>query len=490
MDQKGRGARDTRPPLLVQFFHFHAVFRKKPCQIIDFFTKLKGLENPGSVTENDVLLKVVYFFSETSRTMSNIEKQRGCQCSIWFDCAKANSTNNASLTPAGTGHLVCVNAAVNVGADVNGEDTEVALIKAVDNGCIRCVNTLIATGADVNSTDGNVPLIKAATNGYCKCLEFLLAAGADVNKQDAHGNTAVMEASREGQCDSVETLIKAGAHVNKQNMNGQTALILVAQSGFHKCVEVLIRAGADVNKKNYMKSTPLHEATFKGHDKCVDVLIQSGADVNLRPLFHTPLTLAAQEGHCKCLKILLQSGADSNIPYGLHGETALILAAWSGNLQCIKILLHAGAGVNAVDYAGKPMLHTLLHPKFYTFRPRAQCLRFLLAAGANVNINNKEGKTTDQNSVVCSVGRQQYTSQLAFNNRATETKEELVEVLNEMRERESELCLSHLCREAIRKHLLQMNKMNLFCWVPRLGLPAPLTSYLLYDTTLEDAEEI
>ena len=136
MDPKGRGARDTRPPLLVQFFHFHAVFRKKPCQIIDFFTKLKGLENPGSVTENDVLLKVVYFFSETSRTMSNIEKQRGCQCSIWFDCAKANSTNNASLTPAGTGHLVCVNAAVNVGADVNGEDTEVALIKAVDNGCI------------------------------------------------------------------------------------------------------------------------------------------------------------------------------------------------------------------------------------------------------------------------------------------------------------------------------------------------------------------
>ena len=396
----------------------------------------------------------VYFFLEISLMMSNNGKQRSCQCSIWFDCAKANSTNNASLTPAGTGHLVCVNAAVNVGADVNGEDTEVALIKAVDNGCSQCVETLIATGADVNGTDRNVPLIKAATKGQYKCIEILLAAGADVNKQ---------------------------------NMNGQTAVISAAHSGFHKCVEVLIRAGADVNTKNYMKSTPLHEAAFKGHDKCVDELIQSGADVNLRPLFHTPLTLAAQEGHCKCLKILLQSGADSNIPYGLHGETALILAAWSGNLQCIKILLHAGAGVNAVNYAGKSMLHTLLHPKFYTFQPKAQCLRFLLAAGANVNINNNEGKTTDQNSVVCSVGRQQYISQLAFNNRATETEEELVEVLNEMRERESELCLSRLCREAIRN---KMNKMNLFCWVPRLGLPASLTSYLLYDTTLEDAEEI
>ena len=477
---KGKGAPGTRAPASWSNFFIFMQFLVKILPNNRFFNKLKGLKNPRSVTENNVVL--IFFlkiFSEISRMMSHAGQQRGCQGNICFDCA------TDLLVATGSGLHVCVEALVKAGADVNSNDTEAPLMKAAGDGCSQCVETLIATGADVNGTDGNVPLIKAATKGHCKCIEILLAAGADVNKQDRHGNTATIEASHEGQYQAIETLIKAGAHVNKQSMNGQTALIFAEHSGFHKCIEALIQTGANVNTKNYMRSTPLHEAAFKGHDKCVDVLVKSGADVNLRPLFHTPLTLAAQEGHCKCLKILLQSGADSNIPYDLHGETALVLAARSGNLQCTKILLHAGADVNVLDYAGKPVLHTLLHPKFYTIRPRAQCLRFLLAAGASVNINNK-GKTTDQNRVVRSDGKQQYLSQMAFNS----GDKELREVLNEMRGRESELCLSHLCREAIRKHLLQMNKTNLFCTVSRLGLPASLTSYLLYDTTLEDAEEI
>ena len=49
-----------------------------------------------------------------------------------------------------------------------------------------------------------------------------------------------------------------------------------------------------------------------------------------------------------------------------------------------------------------------------------------------------------------------------------------------------QLKLKHLCRETIREHLLDMDPhTHLFGRVPRLGLPASLTSYLLYNCTLD-----
>ena len=50
-----------------------------------------------------------------------------------------------------------------------------------------------------------------------------------------------------------------------------------------------------------------------------------------------------------------------------------------------------------------------------------------------------------------------------------------------------QLELKHICREAIRKHLLSLDPhTHLFGRVPRLGLPSLLTEYLLYQQTLDD----
>ena len=55
---------------------------------------------------------------------------------------------------------------------------------------------------------------------------------------------------------------------------------------------------------------------------------------------------------------------------------------------------------------------------------------------------------------------------------------------------EAEPNLKHLCREAIREHLLHLDQHeNLFQRVPRLGLPALLQSYLLYWQTLDDNDD-
>ena len=52
------------------------------------------------------------------------------------------------------------------------------------------------------------------------------------------------------------------------------------------------------------------------------------------------------------------------------------------------------------------------------------------------------------------------------------------------------LNLKHMCRETIRKHLLSLDPhSHLFGRVPRLGLPVSLTSYLLYNCSLNIQSE-
>ena len=46
--------------------------------------------------------------------------------------------------------------------------------------------------------------------------------------------------------------------------------------------------------------------------------------------------------------------------------------------------------------------------------------------------------------------------------------------------------LKGLSRETIRKHLLQIGPVNLFCRIPQLQLPDIITAYLLYCVSLED----
>ena len=54
-------------------------------------------------------------------------------------------------------------------------------------------------------------------------------------------------------------------------------------------------------------------------------------------------------------------------------------------------------------------------------------------------------------------------------------------------QKEINLNLKHICREAIRKHLLDADPhSNLFGRIPRLGLSGCLTEYLLFKQSLDD----
>ena len=56
-----------------------------------------------------------------------------------------------------------------------------------------------------------------------------------------------------------------------------------------------------------------------------------------------------------------------------------------------------------------------------------------------------------------------------------------------LQQRELQLCLKHLCREAIRKRLICVKPhLHLFDRVFNTGLPSLLAKYLIYDMSLEN----
>ena len=189
--------------------------------------------------------------------------------------------------------------------------------------------------------------------------------------------------------------------------------------------------------------------------------------------------------------MLLKAGAELHTLPQWPRQTELLLAADSGNPECIKILLQARADVNAVDVEGNSILHALLKPFANDYRERITCLRLVFAAGANVNKWNMRRKTAVTDILiweglsltqecryaiikVCFIAGQDIGS----------AKEQ---VRKNLAESELEICLRHLCRKAIRNHLLKLDlHQNLFIRVPRLGLPAALNKYVLYGMSLKD----
>ena len=216
-------------------------------------------------------------------------------------------------------------------------------------------------------------------------------------------------------------------------------------SGNVRCVELLLKAGgqADVNKQDGYRKTAVMYAVTKANWECIEAILNAGADVNKRDY---------------------------------EGRSALTRATAQGNFQCIEALLHAEANVDkniifvlitgAMDYC----------PDRFHFDKILKSLKLLFSAGAKVNV------VVNINSPLPN-----------FLSRDRRTRKERLQILRPLLaagERDpsyrSELSLSHLCRDVIRKHLLELDQHeNLFVRVPRLGLPAALQKFLLFNSSLE-----
>ena len=197
------------------------------------------------------------------------------------------------------------------------------------------------------------------------------------------------------------------------------------------------------------------------------MLIEAGAEVNLVYQSCTLLETAARRGFVRCMQLLIQAGADVNIrgnEIGLDGKatdlkyTPLMSAVCISNqkdaIEFVRMVLRKNVRINDANDTGRNTITSLLIYSLVSLPHNKTMLMLLFAAGEKVDATVLAS---------CEIPVPDY---LLF--------EDL------------KLCLKHLCRDAIRKHLLEMDPHeHLFGRVPKLGLPTSLTDYLVYEMSIE-----
>ena len=218
------------------------------------------------------------------------------------------------------------------------------------------------------------------------------------------------------------------------------------------------------------------------------LLLDAGADVNIGDnYFTTPLTIASENGRVEFLKQLVRFGADVNAGGFRYGGTPLLMAAWARSSECVDFLLQKGADVNAVDDIGDSALVIAAR------RGSLSCVELLLRAGAHVNIRNfSDSKALKNVFLDMGLATVLYAAgEIIDGSIDEETDNDTYlfddSLLDWLKKSKAQLNLMDVCRETIRKHLLNLDQHeNLFCRVPELRLPIALTKYLLYNVSLGD----
>ena len=317
---------------------------------------------------------------------------------------------------------------------------------------------------------------------------FTHTMGALLEKQTRQSENLV-QAAEEGNAEWLSQLIKAGANVNKADKFGNLAAHKAAAKGHRKCLRLLMKAGTNVNKSDKMERTPITQAAMYGNGDCVQLLIESGADVN------SALLTVASSGHSVPINLLIQAGADVNCQHSL-GNTPLILAAHKNDAKSLDVLVKAGADVNYRNIhrfrtsKGHSALEVVVEDCLgnYLLDEKRRCVQLLLKAGAHVNTGSVPPLLNWQwfwDSPPDHLAELLVIPRLLLAAGDTSNRDFLNSRDPVSKERENlRLTLKHTCRETIRNHLMELNPINLFVKVPRLGLPQSLAQYLLYNESV------
>ena len=383
--------------------------------------------------------------------------------------------------------------------EITGAEKWPAVAYAAHYGHDTCLQAIIDAGADVNvrSKKSFTSLMWAAQSGHDKCLDILLRSGADANITNKSHETALHFACECGDkgilshVKCIEALIEAGADVNCASNIGVTPLITAAECSLSdNCVELLLKAGAEADPSflpdvKYPPLTLLILAASEGNDQNVKLLLEAGASLNR--VSHqglSPLLSAINESGFTCVKLLLDAGADVNyIPNGDDALTPLSWATWEDLTRVLKLLLYSGADVNIIGRKGRTAL--------YYANETVDCVRILLKSGARVNtlpcnalqcqILTKRNK--DVHILLFAAGEKIDGIIIAGKN--VWGDDQIAPVPDYLLFEDLKLDLKHLCREATRKHVLDLDPhTNLFLRVTDLSLPSLLVEYLLYDMSL------
>ena len=175
--------------------------------------------------------------------------------------------------------FICLN-------EINDDDGNTALKRAVNRGHTEMVNILLERGADPNyktTNESEYPLIEACIRNNTKIVKMLVDNGADMTVRDSEEDlTPLHLVSSNGNIELVQFFLDKGADVNSNTDDGPTALMTACINEHTNIVKMLINNGADINRQdNNNGATPLIEASFRDNPEIVSLLLENGADVNI-----------------------------------------------------------------------------------------------------------------------------------------------------------------------------------------------------------------
>ena len=323
---------------------------------------------------------------------------------------------------------------------------------------------------------GTTALIKAVHNRHQQCVNLWIETGTHVNATDVNHTTVLAVAIRKKDL--------TGPDVNSPIHGGMTALWQAQYNSFAACLDSLMKTGADVNHVDQFFMTVLMHASERGSIQCLDILLKAGADVNHSANNgDTALILAWRGCHIESMELLIKAGADVNHS-AKNGDTALILACRGCHIESMELLIKAGADVNITNTNGCTAIFPA-HPGIDTMQYK-RCVRALLRADILINRVNHLGR-----NALAEVLRFRFdnftSSKLLFAAGDSLENVEENKIPDCLKFHDLQLHLKHICRETIRKHLLELDPHHhLFDRIPRHGLPSALMNYLLCGQSLDD----
>ena len=301
------------------------------------------------------------------------------------------------------------------------------------------------------SANNNVnALYQAICYQHVECVTVLVEIGTDMNHKINGLMTLLEIAVRNGKVEIVKVLTDAGADVNTATT--ESMLVIAVRYGHTAVVKALIDAGANVNPSFLNGRNPLPAAVLYKKTECLKMLIDAGADVNEKNN-KVAWEIAAGCGDHQCMSLLIGAGADVNHRDDT-GKSALCLAAFNYDTKCIELLIKNGA-------------HVFKDVEPHQWLPNRYYYQRVVKAGDSMQKPHYHQKVDKSLWILFAAGVDTYIH--------TSGPEEVMR-------------LKHLCRQCVRKHLLQMSPVNLFVQVLQLGLPTLLQKYLLYNVSLDDDE--
>ena len=300
------------------------------------------------------------------------------------------------------------------------------------------------------------------------------------------GHLKLHFAARYGNEKDLDNLIRAGADVNA--IDGVTPLMYAVRWGQLGCIKALIREGADVNICNYIDySTALTQVSYAFPDSFEE---DGYFDLTENLKGENKREKDNRKGNIqKIVNLLKEAGADVNA-VNMNGYTAFTAAITVGNMDCIEALVNTGADVNTVDVNGNS---ALIVAAGSGCSRRSQSIR--LNKRNKLGLNALEQYLTQHASVSKHIALLLYASGEILDSDSVQTSMygyvNIIRVVvpEFIRLSKLKLSLKHNCRQAIRKHLtdLDLNPHNqLFDRVLKLGLPVSLAQYLLYGMSLDE----